>query len=47
MVPSIVSSVEMMLERWNDHLGEEVEVFEEFTLLTAEDDNTLPMQVIV
>ncbi|CAN1794950.1 Cytochrome P450 CYP749A22 [Linum perenne] len=36
MIPSMIASTEMMLERWNDHLGEEVEVFKEFTFLTAE-----------
>ncbi|KAF5939235.1 hypothetical protein HYC85_023494 [Camellia sinensis] len=36
MVPAIVSSVEMMLERWKQHEGEEIEVFEEFRMLTSE-----------
>ncbi|KAI7982035.1 hypothetical protein LOK49_Contig1G00015 [Camellia lanceoleosa] len=36
MVPAMVSSVEMMLERWKQHEGEEIEVFEEFRILTSE-----------
>ncbi|CAL5428504.1 unnamed protein product [Camellia sinensis] len=36
MVPAMVSSVEMMLERWKQHEGEEIEVFEEFRMLTSE-----------
>ncbi|KAI7982043.1 hypothetical protein LOK49_Contig1G00006 [Camellia lanceoleosa] len=33
---AMVSSVEMMLERWKQHEGEEIEVFEEFRMLTSE-----------
>jgi cytochrome P450 len=36
MIPAMISSVEMMLERWKHHEGKEIEVFEEFRLLTAE-----------
>nr|XP_048318756.1 cytochrome P450 CYP749A22-like [Ziziphus jujuba var. spinosa] len=36
MVPAMISSVEMMLERWKSYEGKEVEVFEEFRLLTSE-----------
>ncbi|CAL5428576.1 unnamed protein product [Camellia sinensis] len=36
MVPAMISSVEMMLERWKQHEGEEIEVFEEFRILTSE-----------
>ncbi|CAN1794949.1 Cytochrome P450 CYP749A22 [Linum perenne] len=40
MIPSMIASTEMMLERWNDHLGEEgkteIDAFEEFRILTSE-----------
>ena len=36
MIPSMISSVEVMLERWKHHEGKEIEVFEEFRLLTSE-----------
>lgn len=36
MVPDAVDVAEMMLERWKDREGGEIEVFEEFRLLTAE-----------
>lgn len=36
MTPAMISSVEMMLERWKDHEGKEIEVFEEFRLLSSE-----------
>ena len=36
MVPSMIASVEMMLERWKEYEGKEIEVFEEFRLLTSE-----------
>ncbi|XP_060669466.1 cytochrome P450 CYP749A22-like isoform X2 [Ziziphus jujuba] len=36
MVPAMISSVEMMLERWKSYAGKEVEVFQEFRLLTSE-----------
>ncbi|KAL7240715.1 hypothetical protein ACSBR2_006379 [Camellia fascicularis] len=36
MVPAMIESVEMMLERWKYHEGKEVEVFEEFRVLTSE-----------
>lgn len=36
MIPAIITSVEVMLERWKHHEGKEIEVFEEFRLLTSE-----------
>ncbi|CAL5431032.1 unnamed protein product [Camellia sinensis] len=36
MVPAMISSVEMMLERWKQHECEEIEVFEEFRILTSQ-----------
>ncbi|GMN42051.1 hypothetical protein TIFTF001_011266 [Ficus carica] len=36
MFPAMISSVEMMLERWKNYEGKEIEVFEEFRFLTAE-----------
>lgn len=36
MIPAMITSVEMMLERWKKHQGEEIEVVEEFRLLTSE-----------
>ncbi|CAA2982655.1 cytochrome P450 CYP749A22-like [Olea europaea subsp. europaea] len=36
MVPAMISSVEMMLEKWKEHEGNEIEVFEEFRVLTSE-----------
>jgi len=36
MIPAMISSVEMMLERWKVYEGKEVEVYEEFRLLTSE-----------
>jgi len=32
----MVSSVEMMLGRWKDHRGKEIEVFQDFKVLTSE-----------
>ena len=32
----MISSVEMMLERWKNHQGKEIDVSEEFRLLTSE-----------
>ncbi|PKI62469.1 hypothetical protein CRG98_017093 [Punica granatum] len=34
--PAVVDSVHMMLEKWKDHEGKEIEVFEEFIFLTSE-----------
>jgi len=31
----MVSSVEMMLGRWKDHRGKEIEVFQDFKVLTS------------
>ncbi|KAG5532695.1 hypothetical protein RHGRI_027104 [Rhododendron griersonianum] len=36
MVPAMIESVEMMLERWKHCEGKEIEVFEEFKVLTSE-----------
>ena len=37
MVPAMIASVETMLERWQNHgEGKEIDVHEEFRLLTAE-----------
>lgn len=36
MVPAMVDSVDLMLERWKGAEGKEVEVFEEFRFLTSE-----------
>ncbi|KAF8040367.1 hypothetical protein BT93_B2561 [Corymbia citriodora subsp. variegata] len=36
MVPAMVESVHMMLEKWKQREGKEIEMFEEFRLLTSE-----------
>jgi len=36
MIPAMIRSVETMLERWREHEGNEIEVYEEFRLLTSE-----------
>ncbi|XVF43271.1 hypothetical protein PTKIN_Ptkin02bG0026900 [Pterospermum kingtungense] len=36
MTPAMIASVETMLERWKQYEGKEIEVFEEFRLLTSE-----------
>ncbi|GFQ04074.1 cytochrome p450 cyp749a22 [Phtheirospermum japonicum] len=36
MVPEMSSSVAMMLERWKDYEGKEIDVFKELGMLTAE-----------
>lgn len=36
MIPSMVQSVEAMLGRWKNFEGKEIDVSEEFRLLTAE-----------
>lgn len=36
MTPAMLASAEMMLERWKEHQGKEIEVSEEFRLLTSE-----------
>ncbi|XP_065622468.1 cytochrome P450 CYP749A22-like isoform X2 [Quercus suber] len=36
MIPSMISSIEVMLEGWKHHEGKEIEVSEEFKLLTSE-----------
>ncbi|XVF85766.1 hypothetical protein PTKIN_Ptkin17bG0143600 [Pterospermum kingtungense] len=36
MIPAVIASVETMLEKWRGREGKEMEVFEEFRLLTSE-----------
>ncbi|TYH82112.1 hypothetical protein ES332_D02G035300v1 [Gossypium tomentosum] len=36
MTPAMIASVETMLEKWNGQEGQEIEVFQEFRLLTSE-----------
>lgn len=36
MIPAMITSVETMMERWKEHEGKEIEVFEQFRLLTSE-----------
>lgn len=36
MIPDMIASAETMLERWKNHEGKEIEVFEEFRLFTSE-----------
>ncbi|XP_016698529.2 cytochrome P450 CYP749A22-like [Gossypium hirsutum] len=36
MTPAVISSVETMLEKWKGYVGKEIELFEEFRLLTSE-----------
>lgn len=36
MIPAMISCMDMMLERWKVQEEKEVEVFEEFLLLTSE-----------
>ncbi|KAF8389901.1 hypothetical protein HHK36_024419 [Tetracentron sinense] len=36
MIPEMIASVEIMLERWKHHEGKEIEVFEEFRIMTSE-----------
>ncbi|XVF65177.1 hypothetical protein PTKIN_Ptkin09bG0225900 [Pterospermum kingtungense] len=36
MIPTIIASVEMMLDKWNGQEGKEIDVFQEFRLLTSE-----------
>jgi len=36
MIPAIVTSVEDMIKKWIDHEGREIDLFEEFTVLTSD-----------
>ncbi|KAL0446978.1 UNVERIFIED_CONTAM: cytochrome [Sesamum latifolium] len=36
MIPAMITSVETMLEKWKEYEGKEIEVFEEFRILTSE-----------
>uniref|UniRef100_A0A2P2K1Z9 Uncharacterized protein MANES_05G111200 n=1 Tax=Rhizophora mucronata TaxID=61149 RepID=A0A2P2K1Z9_RHIMU len=36
MIPAMVASVEMMLARWKKHCGNEIDVYDEFRILTSD-----------
>ncbi|CAK7326408.1 unnamed protein product [Dovyalis caffra] len=36
MIPAMIASVEVILERWRQHDGKEIEVYQEFKILTSE-----------
>ncbi|KAI3953674.1 hypothetical protein MKW98_017498, partial [Papaver atlanticum] len=36
MVPAMIESVEIMVEKWKDYEGKEIEVFNEFRIMTSE-----------
>ena len=36
MIPAMITSTETMLQRWKEHNEQEIEVFEEFRVLTSE-----------
>nr|XP_043625844.1 cytochrome P450 CYP749A22-like [Erigeron canadensis] len=36
MIPVMITSTEIMLQRWKEHNGKEIEVFQEFRVLTSE-----------
>lgn len=36
MTPAMIAATEMMLERWRQHEAKEIDVYEEFKLLTSE-----------
>jgi PHYB activation tagged suppressor 1 len=36
MIPAFIASVEVMLERWRQHDGKEIELSHEFKILTSE-----------
>lgn len=36
MIPEMIASVEMLLERWKQNEGREIEVYQELRLLTSE-----------
>ncbi|KAF9660803.1 hypothetical protein SADUNF_Sadunf19G0001600 [Salix dunnii] len=36
MVPEMIASLEIMLERWRHHHGKEIDIFSEFKILTSE-----------
>ena len=36
MVPAMIASAEVMLEGWRSHEGKEIDVFQEFKVLTSE-----------
>lgn len=36
MIPAMIASVEKMLEKWREYDGKEIEVYNEFKILTSE-----------
>ena len=36
MIPTVIASVEEMLEQWKHQEGKEIEIFEEFRVFTSE-----------
>ncbi|KAJ8774545.1 hypothetical protein K2173_016991 [Erythroxylum novogranatense] len=36
MIPAMITSIETMLKRWEEHEGKDIEVFQEFKVLTSE-----------
>ncbi|KAI3976672.1 hypothetical protein MKX01_008530 [Papaver californicum] len=36
MVPAMIASIQTMVEKWKDYEGKEIEVFEEFRIMTSE-----------
>ncbi|KAJ6858942.1 hypothetical protein NC652_041291 [Populus alba x Populus x berolinensis] len=36
MIPDMIASVEVMLKRWRNHEGKEIDAFQEFKVLTSE-----------
>lgn len=36
MIPTMIASTETMLQRWKNHDGKEIDVYEDFRLLTSE-----------
>lgn len=36
MIPDMIASMEMMLDRWRDNEGQEIDVYQEFKILTLE-----------
>jgi PHYB activation tagged suppressor 1 len=36
MIPDMIASVEVMLKRWRNHEGKEIDTFQEFKVLTSE-----------
>ena len=36
MIPAMIASSNVMLEKWRDHKGKEIEVYEEFKIMTSD-----------